>query len=99
MSGDGIHELNDRVLHIERELSSMKLESATNRAELSSKITALGVTVASVQQTAESTKADTSEMVALLKGMKLLGALTKWVGLPGGVGGVIYVIGGLRKWW
>ena len=99
MPTEGLRELNDRVLHIERELPAMKLESATNRAELHAEISSLGTKVAAVQATAEQVKADTSEMVALLKGMKLLGELTKWVGLPGGLGGVLYVIGDLRKWW
>ncbi len=96
MPTESLRELNERVLHIERELSAMKLETADNRAELSEKIAGLGTKVEAVQATAEGVKADTSEMVTLLKGMKLLGALTKWVGLPGGV---VYGAGKFLKWW
>lgn len=48
---------------------------------------------------AADTKADTSEIVSLLKGMKLLGALTKWVGIPGGLGTAVYTVGVFKKWW
>lgn len=77
----------------------MKLETAENRAELHTEIAALRSKVDSVQSTTEGVKADTSEMMALLKGMKLLGALTKWVGLPGGFGTAVYAWGSFKGWW
>lgn len=87
------------MLHVERELADMKVTSTEQRARLRAEVQAVSTKVEAVAEMAADTKADTSEIVALLKGMRLLGALTKWVGLPGGIGSVIYVIGDIKKWW
>jgi hypothetical protein len=95
-----------RLLHIEREVADMKVVAAEHRAALRADIQA--VTQATVDLRTltnanatriDGVKGDTEEIVSLLKGMKVLGALLKWIAGFSFIGGPLYLIGKTLKWW
>lgn len=95
-----------RLLHIEREVADMKVVAAEHRAALREDIQK--ATQATVELRALTTanatridgvKSDTEEIVSLLKGMKVLGALLKWIAGFSFIGGPLYIVGKALKWW
>lgn len=105
MSAENEH-IESRLLHIEREVADMKVTAAEARAAAKADVQVL--TQATVELRSLTTanaaridgvKGDTEEIVSLLKGMKVLGALLKWIAGFSFIGGPLYLIGKTLKWW
>lgn len=92
-------DIETRVLHIERELADMKVQSTEQRAALRADVQANCEMTIAVKRTADQVKADTSEIVELLKGLRVFGKLAKWIAAV--IGAVLAVFGighGYKLW-
>lgn len=94
-----LEDLSDRILHLERKVAEMEVTSTEQRAKLRESIQRTTASVAEVKATADATKADTAEIVSLLKGVKVLVSSAKWIGGPSVLGGAVYAFGKLARWW
>jgi hypothetical protein len=92
-------DLAERTLHLEREVAEMKVTASEQRAKVREELAANTAAISAVKHTAEGVKRDTEEIVSLLKGMRILGGLAKWVGGPSTLGLGVYWIGTRFKWW
>ena len=92
-------DIASRVLHLERELADLLRSSEKWRGDTTLAIDRAVKLAEAVRATACATKADTSEIVQLLKGMRILGALLKWLVAIGLTVGSAYTAGHGLKWW
>ena len=87
-----------RVLHLEREVSAFRLESQNDRAAIRAAIQDQAAAIDALKSSTDRAHADVQELVDLMKGLKVLGRVVKWV--SGAIALVGLVFGfGKGKWW